>query len=126
GSRADLRIRQSTREDTNPEQMSSFGEEIYCRLSAKVKRMSPRHNCVSATPSSKRAEKLSDVLREDLRRLQRREVSAGFHLRPALDVEEALGPVARRLGQILWKERERGRHRLRSLPFFDLLMDPGE
>ena len=64
--------------------------------------------------SGERAEELADVAREQLGLLGGREVAAARHRRPADDVEEPLGPLARRraLGdQLVGEQRDRGRDR---------------
>ena len=56
-----------------------------------------------------RAEELADVVRQELGLLERGEVSTARHLRPALNFEEALRPLARRLRQVLGEHGEAGR-----------------
>src|SRR5262245_61308390 len=55
-------------------------------------------------------EEFAQIGGEQIGFLERREVAAARHRAPAPDVEEALGPFARRARQILGKQGERRRH----------------
>src|SRR5215470_9619851 len=65
------------------------------------------------------AEERDDVLGEQVRYLERGEVAAARHLRPAPDVEERLGEPARRMARLTRERRIRHRHldpRVRQRP----------
>jgi hypothetical protein len=75
---------------------------------------------------AKAPEPRTDILREQFGFFHRGEVAASRHLGPALHIEKSLCPFARRLTDILWEEREGGRHFGRTRPFFDAFLHPSQ
>src|SRR5512145_1872180 len=74
------------------------------------KSMTSRPEWRRGAGSTQRAEERPHLAREGFRLLEGGEVAARGHRRPAADVEDALGPRARRAHDLTWKRGVAHRH----------------